>query len=67
MSIDFRVQNEGSIFLVEPVSQAAKTWTAEHVQLEGWQWFGPSFAVEHGYIGCLCEGIMADNLTIEGT
>lgn len=64
--VDFRVSGGGTIYLVEPVSDAAKEWVKENVPLESWQWLGPAFAVEHRYITDLLAGIRGDGLAIEG-
>lgn len=63
---DFRSINHVSIVMVEPVSNAAKEWVSEHVQLEDWQWFGGAFSVEPRYASDLIEGIRGDGLTVNG-
>lgn len=60
---DFRVQNEGSIFLLHVLSGAAKEWVAEHIG--DCQWFGCAVVVEHRYISAIVEGIQSDGLTVE--
>jgi hypothetical protein len=60
---DFYFRNEGSILMILPVSQDAKTWTTDHVHLEDWQ--NPNhFAVEPRYFDDLAEGITSDGLTL---
>lgn len=44
---DFRVTDHGSVVAFQPLTQAAKDWVAEHVQLESWQWMGAVFHVDH--------------------
>lgn len=63
---DFRVRNEGSIFLFEPTNEAAKAWVKEHVQLEDWQWLGSAFCVEHRFAIDLAKAMVDDGLTVEG-
>lgn len=44
---DFRAIHHGSITTFEPMNAEAKAWVHEHVALEGWQWLGHSFGVDH--------------------
>lgn len=53
----FRVRNEGTIFLVEPLDHHAKLWLEENVDLEDAQLFGNALAVEHRYAYDLVGGI----------
>jgi hypothetical protein len=61
---DFIVADHGSIFLVTPVTDAAKTWLDEHTETEGWQWMGPALAVEHRYVEALMMGAVDDGLEV---
>lgn len=63
--IDVIVTNEGTIFLFEPRTEAAREWVREHVQLEGWQWFGPAFCVEHRFALDLAQGMTDDGLVVQ--
>lgn len=60
---DFRVQNEGSIFLLHVLTPAAKDWVAEHIG--DCQWFGCAVVVEHRYIADIVNGIRNDGLEVE--
>lgn len=60
---DFRVQNEGSIFLLHVLSGDAKEWVKENIG--ECQWFGCAVVVEHRYIATIVEGIQADGLSVE--
>lgn len=64
MATDFTVQNEGSIFLLHPHTDAARAWIEEHIP-EDAQTFGDAIAVEHRYICSIVDGIQGDGLTIE--
>ena len=47
---DFAVLGGGSVFLIEPQSEAASAWLAEHCPKgEAHTYFGESLAVEHSY------------------
>ncbi len=61
---DVTVANHGSIFMIYPLTQAAKEWVDENVPLEDYQWLGPSFACEHRYVDNLLEGMMNDGLVV---
>lgn len=63
---DFRIANHGSIVMVEPVTQPAKQWVEDNVQLEGWQWMGPAFSCDPRMVDNLVAGIEADGLSVEG-
>jgi len=61
---DFEVQDEGSICLLRPLTDAAKTWVGEHIPDDA-QWFGNAVAVEHRFIEPIVVGIVADGLEVE--
>ena len=62
--IDFEIQNEGSIFLLRPLSEQANAWIDEHLP-EDRQTFGGGVVVEHRYITSIIDGIQNDGLTIQ--
>jgi hypothetical protein len=62
--MDFHVRNEGSIFLLQPVTEAACAWVLEHIPQDA-QYFGDSVVVEHRYIADIVAGIQSDGLTVE--
>jgi hypothetical protein len=61
---DVEVSNQGSIFMVYPMTQAAKDWVTENVAIESWQYLGPGFAVDHHYIENLISGMASDGLVV---
>lgn len=61
---DFMVANHGSIFLLQPVTEAAQQWIEEHLP-DDRQTIGNAVAVEHRYIGAIVEGIEEDGLEVE--
>jgi len=61
---DFYVQDGGSIFLLQPLTEAARAWVSEHIP-EDAQYFGSAVVVEHRYIGNIVAGIQNDGLTVE--
>ncbi len=61
---DFRVRNEGSLVLLEPLSNNAFAWVAAHLP-DNVQYFGNSIAVEPRYISDILVGIQNDGLEIK--
>jgi len=61
---DFNVLGGGTVYLLQPNTDAARDWLREHISEEA-QTLGESVAVEHRYIRSLIEGIRNDGLTIE--
>ena len=61
---DVLISDQGSLFLVTPMSEAARDWVSENVQLEGWQWMGISFAVEWRFAQDLISGMQGDGLEV---
>jgi hypothetical protein len=64
MQKDFEVRNEGSIWLLRPVSQAGRDWAGEHIPADALR-FGGAIAVEHRFIGDILDGIAGDGLSVE--
>jgi hypothetical protein len=60
---DLRIHDHGSVFLLEPASDAGQEWIDEHIG-EAQTW-GNSIVVEHRYIGGIAAGAMADGLEVE--
>jgi len=54
----FKIINEGSIILFEPLTDAARSWWSSNVDPEA-QTFGQAYVVEHRYAGDIVEGIKA--------
>jgi hypothetical protein len=59
--VDFLVQNEGTIFLLTPLSSAANEWVSEHLPEDAMR-FGGSIVVEHRFISPIVAGIQSDGL-----
>jgi hypothetical protein len=61
---DFTVFNEGSIFLLQPLTSAAITWTNEYLPKDR-LCFGSAVAVEHRFIADILQGITNEGLRWE--
>jgi hypothetical protein len=61
MTQDFIVTDQVSVWLFEPLTEAAQRFVREKVSLEEWLWQGQSFAVDYRD-----AAILADELAEEG-
>jgi hypothetical protein len=64
LTMDFQVSNQGTIFILIPLTDAAKGWVREHIPDDAQTW-ARGIVVEHRYIGPILEGIDADGLAWE--
>jgi len=46
-SADFHLVDHGSVISFTPLNLDAQTFCDTELQIEGWQWMGTSFAVDH--------------------
>ena len=60
---DIFVRCEGTIFLFEPLTVAAKHWIDENVQPDA-QWVANALVVEWRYAAELAAGMRADGLVL---
>jgi predicted thioesterase len=61
---DFTVENHGTIYLLRPLTQAAREWVEANLP-DDRQTFGTAVAVEHRYIADIAQGILNDGLTVK--
>ncbi len=65
---DFKVQDEGTIVVLHPCNDAARTWIDDNLYLcdgTGPQWWGGGVVIEHRCAGDILHGIIEDGLTIQ--
>lgn len=62
--VDFRVQDHGSLVMLEPVSAEAQAFVTAFVDVPDWAWHGRAFAVEPRLAGDLLSGITGNGLTV---
>jgi len=60
---DFKISGGGTIYLLHPLTRAARDWVDEHLPADA-MWFGNAVAVEHRYIGDIVEGAIGDGLVV---
>ena len=58
------MQNEGSIFILTPVSEEAVAWVADNLPEDVTTWAG-GVVVEPRYIGPIIDGIKNEGLTLD--
>ena len=58
-----KVRNDGSVVVFTPENDDDSLW-ADNLPLEGWQWLGRSFAVDHRLAGSLIEAAITDGLEV---
>lgn len=62
--VDFVVRSAGlNLTMVEPKTNAAKRWLAEHTDGE---WFGGALGVEPRFMADLMDGITGEGFTVDG-
>jgi len=61
--VDFRGMQDGSLFLLWPISDDAVGWCAEHLP-EDVQRFGGAVVIEHRYVEDILNGIDTDGLVV---
>ena len=64
--MDISVQNQGSIVLLEPTSEAGREWLQENIGPgNGYQPYWPTAIVEPRYVEPIMEGMIEDGLEVE--
>ena len=64
---DFTVENQGSIILVRPQTDAAKEWLDFNCVPEPWQWFGGALAVEPRCAPDIVDGLIDEGFSVAQT
>lgn len=62
--VDVRVHGSGSVYLLEPVTEAAQEWIDENIPDDA-QYLGKNLAVEHRYVDHILEGMQNDGLVVQ--
>jgi len=61
---DFQLIRQSTIFLLEPLTDAAHAWAENHIPADATR-FGRSIPIEHRYIADIVAGIARGTLTVE--
>ena len=62
---DVLIRSEGTVWIFNPVTAAAKEWFDENVHTESYQWLGTSLVVDHRFAAGLIQGILDAGLEVE--
>ena len=63
MQIDLEVFGGGSVYLLHPLTRAARDWVNEHLPDDA-TWFCGADVVEHRYIGPIVGGVIGYGLVV---
>lgn len=61
-SYDFEVEDEGTIFILTPTSDAGLNWCWEHLPEDAQRWGKFGYVIEHRYIQDIVAGMERDDL-----
>ena len=61
--IDFEISGGGTVYLLHPLTRAARTWVEEHLPTDAMR-LGDAVAVEWRYIGDIVGGAISDGLVV---
>jgi hypothetical protein len=62
---DFRITYHGTVTTITPLSGRCRGWLEENVEIEPWQRFGTSIAIEPRYVDQLAEAMIEEGLVME--
>lgn len=61
---DFRIDNHGSILILNALTPAAQEWVADHIPEDAMSWGAHGTVVEPRYMGDIVDGIINDGLEV---
>lgn len=64
-AIDFVVRPHGTVWTFEPKTDTAKGFVRTDLEVQGWQWFGPAFGVDHRLATDLITALEGEGFSIE--
>ena len=62
---DFTIEGGGTVYLIRPLSDEARDWLEEHVEIPDYMRLGGAVACEHSYVGPIVEGMLGEGLVLE--
>lgn len=60
---DFQVSDEGSVLALQPMNDRSRGFASESLGLEGWQWMGNRFVLDHRPAQDLIEQLESEGFT----
>ena len=61
---DFRLRDEGSIVILDPLNEQAESWGTEHLEESVLRW-GRGFVIEPRYVGAIVDGLVHEGFALE--
>lgn len=62
---DFHVRPHGSIWTFEPKTESAKSFVRTDLDVQGWQWLGHFFGVDHRVANDLIAALEVEGFVLE--
>ena len=64
--LDFKLENHGSLFLLQPLSSTAKEWMNQNLPVDSpeTQFWNEAIVIEPRYISSIVDGIVGDGLVL---
>lgn len=63
--IDFVVRPHGTAWTFEPKTEEAKSFVRNDLEVQGWQWLGPAFGVDHRLATDLVAALESEGFVLE--
>lgn len=63
--IDFVVRPHESVWTFEPKTESAKRFVRTDLDVQGWQWLGPAFGVDHRLVNDLIVALEVEGFVLE--
>lgn len=63
--IDFVVRPHGTVWTFEPKTDTAKGFVGNDLDVQGWQWLGQSFGVDHRLGSDLVAALEGEGFVLE--
>ncbi len=64
-TIDFVVRPHGTVWTFEPNTESAKRFVRTDLDVQGWQWLGPAFGVDHRLANDLVAALEGEGFVLE--
>lgn len=62
---DFIVRPPGTVWTFEPQTDTAKGFVRTDLEVQGWQWLGPAFGVDHRLANDLIAALEGEGFSLE--
>jgi hypothetical protein len=62
---DFMVRPHGTVWTFEPKTESAKRFVGTDLDVQGWQWLGPAFGVDHRLANDLIAALEGEGFALE--